>query len=76
MKQIRGFLLCLIDAKSARMAIRVSLIVGTLLFSINHGAALVKGQMNRDRWIAGFLTYVIPYMVNSHGQYVSRSQHR
>ncbi|MBD0387600.1 MAG: nitrate/nitrite transporter NrtS [Nostoc sp. C3-bin3] len=42
------------------------------LFVINHGAAFVKGQMNRDRWISASLTYLVPYIVNIHGQYISR----
>jgi hypothetical protein len=28
-------------------------------------------QMNRDSWITACLTYVVPYMVNIHRQYVS-----
>ncbi|MBV5262113.1 hypothetical protein FLX56_27350 [Synechococcus moorigangaii CMS01] len=53
-------------------AIRVALIVGTLLFSINHGSALVGGTMTRTRWISAGLTYVVPYCVNLHGQLTSR----
>ncbi len=63
-------------------ALKVSAVVGSMLFAINHGSALVKGQMNRDsqrrgvahRWISAGITYLIPYMVNIHGQYVSRSR--
>ena len=56
------------DRHCRSTAIRVALIVGTLLFSINHGSALVTGEMNGDRWISGLLTYLVPFMVSIHGQ--------
>lgn len=49
-------------------AIRVALVVGTILFMINHGSALAEGKMNRNRWFAALLTYIVPYCVNIHGQ--------
>ncbi|HAA31243.1 MAG TPA: hypothetical protein DCE56_30390 [Cyanobacteria bacterium UBA8553] len=57
-------------------ALKVSVVVGSILFTINHGSALVKGQMNRERWISGSLTYLVPYLVNIHGQYISRARKR
>ncbi|BAW97683.1 hypothetical protein NIES970_26380 [[Synechococcus] sp. NIES-970] len=53
-------------------AVRVALIVGTLLFGINHGSAVLGGNMNRARWVSAGLTYVVPYCVNLHGQLTSR----
>ncbi len=53
-------------------ALKVSAVVGSLLFTINHGSALLKGQMNRDRWISAALTYLVPYVVSIHGQCISR----
>ncbi|NEO03165.1 MAG: hypothetical protein F6K50_49990 [Moorea sp. SIO3I7] len=55
-------------------ALRVALVVGSVLFVINHGSALLQGQMNRERWISGGLTYIVPYLVNIHGQYTIRSR--
>ncbi|MEO0374035.1 MAG: nitrate/nitrite transporter NrtS [Cyanobacteria bacterium P01_A01_bin.17] len=49
-------------------ALRVALVVGSLLFAINHGSALVEGRMKRDRWISAILTYCVPYLVSIHGQ--------
>jgi hypothetical protein len=77
MKQIKAwqeFCLCLFNQNMMPTALKVSLLVGSILFVINHGSAVVKGQMNRDRWISAGVTYLIPYMVNIHGQYVSRSR--
>lgn len=66
------FIQALLDPKLAPTALRVALIVGSILFAINHGAALVKGEMTRNRWLSGLFTYLVPYSVNIHGQYISR----
>lgn len=58
----------------ASAAIRVALIVGSILFGINHGVALVQGTMTRDRWLSALLTYCVPYCVNIYGQYLSYSR--
>jgi len=71
---MREFSKALLDPALAPTAIRVSLVVGSLLFTINHGSALAKGEMDRMRWFSGLITYVIPYSVNIHGQCSSRSR--
>ncbi len=53
-------------------AMKVALVVGTVLFTINHGHAVLQGKMTRDRWLAAALTYLVPYCVNLHGQYQGR----
>ena len=57
-------------------AFRVALVVGSVLFTINHGQALVKGKMTQGRWISGILTYCVPYSVSLHGQHQSRKRDR
>jgi hypothetical protein len=52
----------------------VALIVGSLVFLINHGWAMLHGQMTPSRWVSGVLTYAVPYMVNIHGQYIRRKR--
>ncbi len=71
---VTAYLSCLIDPNLAPTALRVALIVGTILFTINHGTALIRQEMTRERWIAASLTYLIPYLVNIHGQYAMRSR--
>ncbi|MBD2329301.1 nitrate/nitrite transporter NrtS [Alkalinema sp. FACHB-956] len=71
---LKIFLSGLFNRKLAPTAFRVALIVGTMLLLINHGNALIKGQMTRDRWLSAILTYCVPYMVNVHGQFVSASR--
>ncbi|MEM6450978.1 MAG: nitrate/nitrite transporter NrtS [Cyanobacteria bacterium P01_D01_bin.105] len=51
-----------------RTAFRVALVVGTVLFTINHGSALLAQEMNQTRWLAAISTYCVPFMVSIHGQ--------
>ncbi len=44
-------------------AIKVSLIVGSILFTINHGRALFQGEMTTSRWVSAMLSYLVPYCV-------------
>lgn len=62
------------DPQCASTALRVALVIGTLLFTINHGAALWQGQMTRQRWVSALLTYVVPYCVSVHGQHTRQSR--
>ncbi|MEL6605494.1 MAG: nitrate/nitrite transporter NrtS [Cyanobacteria bacterium J06614_10] len=55
-------------------AARVALCVGTLLFVINHGNAVVSGQMSSIRWLSGLFTYAVPFMVSLHGQSSRRTR--
>lgn len=68
---MNGFIKALLNPNFAPTALRVSLIVGSLLFAINHGAALAKGEMTRTRWLSSLITYLVPYGVNIHGQFIS-----
>ena len=67
-----GYFAALLDPTLMRMGIRVALVVGSILFTINHGAALAQGKMTKSRWASGLLTYLVPYAVSVHGQYTSQ----
>ena len=69
---MQDFLQGLRDPDKMPTALRVALVVGTILFSINHGNVLLKGKMERSRWISGLLTYAVPYCVSIHGQVSSQ----
>lgn len=71
---MKGYLCALTDRDLRLGAARVALVVGTLLFSLNHGPALANGKMTPTRWLAGLLTYAVPYSVNIHGQYAYRKR--
>jgi len=49
-------------------ALRVAFIVGSLVFLINHGDALVRGQMNHKRWLSVAISYIAPYAASIYGQ--------
>ena len=72
--KVWAYLIALGDRQLMPTAIKVSLVVGTIIFGINHGYALFNGKMTRQRWISGLISYLVPYGVNIHGQYVSRSR--
>lgn len=74
LKSINPFLRALVDRKLMPTAIKVALVVGTILLMINHGSAIMQGKMTRDRAISALLTYFVPYTVNIHGQYISRAK--
>lgn len=61
------------DASLVGQALRVALLVGTLLFVINHGPALVSGSMTLNRWVSAGLSYLVPFVVNLHGQIHGRA---
>ena len=73
MKTFKGFCAALFDRDLMPTALKVAVVVGSILFFINHGEPLMQKKMTRDRWFSALLTYLVPYVVNIHGQYISRS---
>ncbi len=53
-------------------ALKVSMIVGSVLFVVNHGAAAIEGDMTIERWLSAAVTYLVPYTVSVHGQFVAK----
>lgn len=72
MKSTQGYLRALVNPKLMSTSLRVAALVGSVLFVINHGAAFKQGEMTRGRWLSAGLSYLVPYAVSIHGQYVSR----
>lgn len=64
-----GYLQALGDRRYRRSALKVALVIGSLLFAINHGPALVSGAMTPTRWFSALLTFAVPYAVNVHGRW-------
>ena len=75
MNFLQGYCAALLDRKLMPTALKVAAVVGTI-FVVNHGSALVQGKMTRSRLFSGLLTYLVPYAVNIHGQYISRLRQR
>ena len=49
-----------------RSALKVSLIVGSVLALINHGPAIVQLSLGADRVVQIILTYTVPYGVSTY----------
>lgn len=64
------------DSALRPTALKVALVVGSLLFAMNHGSAVLQGEMTCERWLMGLITYLVPYTVSIHGQHSTRSRHR
>jgi hypothetical protein len=63
-----------INPTFALTACKVCLVVGSLLFAINHGAALIAGEMTAQRWISGGMTYGVPYCVSVYSQLANQQR--
>jgi hypothetical protein len=48
-----------------RRALKYALVVGAILLGINHGDALLRGDVNRGRALRMALTVVVPYVVST-----------
>lgn len=58
---------CLAQA-TVSMALRVSLVIGTVLNLINHFDILLGAPLTTTTGVQMALTYVVPYCVSTHGQ--------
>lgn len=52
-------------------ALKLAVLVGSLLLCIDRGDALLRHEMTLEQWLSVGLTYLMPYLVNIHGQYTS-----
>ena len=50
-----------------RRTIRVALIVGTILFSINQLDVVLRHQATMATYLKGALTYLVPFCVSNYG---------
>ncbi len=62
---LRKWLISAAHPSTARRASFTSLIVGTVLVAINHGPAIVAGQLTRERILQILLTFIVPYVVST-----------
>ena len=53
------------SATVRRRALKVALIVGSILLAINHGDALLKGEISLPRLLRMILTVIVPYVVST-----------
>ncbi len=59
------------SAPVVRTALRVALVVGTLLVMINHLPALLEGSATSRNYLQMGLTYLVPYCVSTYSAAVA-----
>lgn len=62
-----GALRLIIIGRTRRPALRVALIVGTMLSAVNQGSVLIAGHASAVTWLRIVANYGIPYVVSSIG---------
>ena len=60
-----GWLALATSPAVVRRALAYAVVVGAVLVSINHGDALLRGDMTRGRWFRAGLTVLVPYVVST-----------
>ncbi len=53
------------EASDVSRALGYAVVVGAILIGINHGAAIVRGELALDRLIQMGLTVLVPYLVST-----------
>ena len=53
------------EASVVRRALGYAVVVGAILIGINHGAAILRGELAMDRLIQMGLTVLVPYLVST-----------
>lgn len=66
MKTTPGFFELASSRKIMVPALKVSLLVGTLLAMINHGNAILQMDVDNQRLFQVILTYCVPYCVSTY----------
>lgn len=62
---MREFLTLCFSKDVIRRASLTALVVGTILIAINHGDALISGQVDANRLFKITLTVCVPYVVST-----------
>jgi hypothetical protein len=70
-----GFLELALSSQVVRTAIRVSLIVGSILALINHGGAIAQMALSCENILQILLTYLVPYCVSTYSSVKALQAH-
>jgi hypothetical protein len=60
-----GWLAIATRPRVVRRALKYAVVVGTVLIAINHGDAILHGEVTTDRLLRMGLTVVVPYVVST-----------
>ncbi len=53
------------EPRVVRRSLGYALVVGSILIAINHGDALLQGELGSDRLLKMGLTVTVPYLVST-----------
>jgi hypothetical protein len=59
---------------TVRRALMTAVIVGFVLIGINHGSAIISGQVTRARVFQMCLTVLVPYVVSTASSVATRNE--
>lgn len=65
MGEASSFLSVALRPAVVRRGLLFALVVGAILIAINHGDAVVAGEMTASRWWKAGLTVLVPYCVST-----------
>ena len=60
-----GALRLALNGAVVRRALLFAVVVGPILIAINHGDALLRGELGAERWLKMGLTVLVPYLVST-----------
>ena len=61
---------------TARRALITAVLVGIVLIAVNHGPAIISGQITGARIIQMCLTVIVPYVVSTVSSVATRNEGR
>jgi hypothetical protein len=61
-----------LEPNVVRLALKVALVIGTVLNVINHFDLILGASATNTTFLQIALTYVVPYCVSTHGQVFGR----
>ena len=64
-RPVSGWLELASSASVVRRALGYAAVVGAILIAINHGDALLRGELDGVRWLKMGLTVLVPYTVST-----------
>lgn len=73
---VAGWLQLAASAPVVRRSAIVALVVGTILVAINHGDAIIRGDVTLGRVLRILLTVIVPYCVSTYSSVSALRAHQ
>jgi uncharacterized membrane protein len=73
---IRAWLQSAAHPATVRRSLITAVIVGFVLIAINHGTAILSGQLTQGRVFQMCLTMIVPYIVSTASSVATRNERR